>query len=194
MLCPPPVLHLRLGIVNSLMSELFNVCPELEKQIEKELNVIRKPYHGNAYEGKQTQKILSNLQCLRTHVDDDQSKSVIQVLEHFHAVDQAAFGMVLGNGVKGAVKKFEESYHRHQDEFHGGKKVTGMKVHIVMHQLEQFVTATGKPLGQFNEETVENMHHEFLKVYQSYKVNSRDSKMYKDNLLRCVLHFNSYRI
>ena len=194
MLCPPPVLHLRLGIVNSLMSELFNVCPELEKQIEKELNVIRKPYHGNAYEGKQTKKILSNLQCLRTHVDDDQSKSVIQVLEHFHAVDQAAFGMVLGNDVKSAVKKFKESYHRHQDEFHGGKKVTGTKVHIVMHHLEQFVTATGKPLGQFNEETVENMHHEFLKVYQSYKVNSRDSKMYKDNLLRCVLHFNSYRI
>jgi len=62
---------------------------------------------------------------LRTHVDDDQSKSVIQVLEHFHAVDQAAFGMVLGNDVKSAVKKFKESYHRHQDEFHGGKKVTG---------------------------------------------------------------------
>ena len=42
-----------------------------------------------------------------------------------HAVDQAAFGMVLGNGMKRAVKKFKESYHRHQDEFHGGKKVTG---------------------------------------------------------------------
>ena len=96
--------------------------------------------------------------------------------------------------MKSAVKKFKESYHHHQDEFHDGKKVTGMKVHIVMHHLEQFVTATGKPLGQFNEETVENKHHEFLKVYQSYKVNSRYSKMYKDNLLRCVLHFNSYRI
>jgi len=32
---------------------------------------------------------------------------------------------VLGNDVKSAVKKFKESYHRHQDEFHGGKKVTG---------------------------------------------------------------------
>ncbi len=56
LLCPPPPLHLKYGIVNLLMHHLFSLHPHLEKQVAKTLGIVQKDYHGKSFEGRQAKQ------------------------------------------------------------------------------------------------------------------------------------------
>ena len=57
-IAPPPTLHLKLGIVNKLMAELFLIDPKLEEFLAREYHIIRQEYHGMNYEGNSFAGIL----------------------------------------------------------------------------------------------------------------------------------------
>ncbi len=39
-ICPPPPLHLKLGIVNQLMNVLFSHCPDVEEHLQQTYHII----------------------------------------------------------------------------------------------------------------------------------------------------------
>ena len=49
---PPPALHLKLGIVNKIISIMIDSYPSLENWLTNKLNICREDYHGYQFEGK----------------------------------------------------------------------------------------------------------------------------------------------
>ena len=66
LVCPPPALHLNLGIVNTLITDMLTQYPPLEKWLHEELNIIQEEYHGKNFEGK---NFLFNLFYQNTYME-----------------------------------------------------------------------------------------------------------------------------
>ncbi len=142
LLCPPPPLHLKLGIVNPLMHHLFSLHPHLEKEVAKTLRMAQKDYHGKSFEGRQCSKLISKCDTLAAHIPVE-SLSIVNCLRLFEKVVEATFGHVLS-------PNYEEV-------------ISQLGVHIALHHIPQFIRMTQMPLGLFSEEVVEEQHKRFLK-------------------------------
>ena len=70
------------------------------------------------------------------------------------------------------------------------------KMHILLCHFEEYIKLTGKPLGYVSDQTVEMCHqivnNRFTK--SNYYVKAVESDKHGENLLRGVLHVNSYNI
>ncbi len=53
LLCPPPLLYLKLGIVKLRMQQLFSLHPHFEKEVAKTLGLVQEDFHGKSFEGRQ---------------------------------------------------------------------------------------------------------------------------------------------
>ena len=50
-ICPPPTLHLKIGIVNKIIDAILVHFPPLEDWFCQNLHITRDEYHGKTYEG-----------------------------------------------------------------------------------------------------------------------------------------------
>ena len=60
---PPPALHIKLGIVNKLYSELLKLFPRLDEWPQS-LYITKENYHGHTFEGNECNRLLKNLDML----------------------------------------------------------------------------------------------------------------------------------
>jgi len=60
---PPPALHIKLGIVNKLYSELLKLFPRLDEWPQS-LYITKEKYHGHTFEGNECNRLLKNLDML----------------------------------------------------------------------------------------------------------------------------------
>ena len=64
-----PELHLMLGPGTDMWNHLEKRCPEVMKNLQSELNILKSDYQGKQkFEGNQVQKILNNLVFIQQNV------------------------------------------------------------------------------------------------------------------------------
>ena len=86
-----PELHLMLGPGNDMWNHLEKRCPEVMKNLQSELNILKSDYQGKQkFEGNQVQKILNNLFIIKQHVPSE-FHDIVDVLEALKEVKDATF-------------------------------------------------------------------------------------------------------
>ncbi len=105
--CPPPALHIKLGIVNLLVQHLFSLHPHLEVKVAESLGILRKDYHGKSFEGRQCPKLLDKCDALALLVPPE-CLPVIDCLKAFARVAEATFGYRLSSNYKEIIGLFGE--------------------------------------------------------------------------------------
>ena len=193
---PPPLLHLRLGIVNKLMDVLYQVDDQLEPLVEKVLHVSRTDYHGNAYEGNATMKLMKNVDMLTTLIQPPKLAScfpILACLQEFQNVYEACFLEDPHPNYWSVIAKFENCYLDFCKIFCGGRHWS-TKAHIVISHIGQYIDRTGKTPCKFQEQVVEQTHAEFDRLWKSSYKTNEGADNYAERLLNCVQHYNSYRI
>ena len=103
----------------------------------------------------------------------------------------STFGFTLDPYYLDVIKRFKESFDKLREEF-GVSEST--KLHMIFTHLPQFIQMTGKPLGEFSEQELENSHSAFENIWARYRVKDTKSDTYTNNYLRSVLNFNANNI
>ncbi len=106
----------------------------------------------------------------------------------FHRVVVGVFGQIVDPETKDNVSTFEET-------FMGAvrKQKTRMtpKVHMLIHNVPEYVRRTAAPFGHTSEQALESQHRYFDNFYHRFKVICTNSPVFRERLLNAVLHYNA---
>ena len=69
-----------------------------------------------------------------------------------------------------------------------------VKMHILMVHVEQFIEMTGKPLGEFSEQSLEDSHSLFQEYWKKFLIKDIDSEKYLANNEKCILTLNASNV
>ncbi len=109
--CPPPTLHINLGIVNLLVQHFFSLHPHLEVKVAEALGILRKDYHDKSFEGRQCSKPLDKCDALALLVSSE-CLPIIDCLKAFARVTEATFGHRLSLNYEEAIGQFGVNFTR----------------------------------------------------------------------------------
>ena len=192
-MCPPPPLHTaKLGPTNDLMNLLEKVCPEEVKKFLIENHITKEGYHGGELEGGQCDKVMLNIDKLESKIPDEH-KSIIDAFKATKYLNKCVSGKVLDENWKESVDKFEESISFLHGKY--GLSLTP-KLHILITHVPQYIMLTGKPLGYISDQTVDMAHQLVNRRMErsNYYVKSLTNENHGKNLLKGILHVNTYNI
>lgn len=184
-LVPPPSLHIKLGIVNKLYSELLKLFPELDSW-PKSLYITKENYHGNTFEGNECNALLRNLDMLAS-ILPSHLLPFHRCFVAFRDVMDACFGSSLDVSHHEKFVEFENSYRSLNISM-------TTKAHILIRHVPEFLKQKDKPLAPFSEQVVEACHAKFDKLFNSYRTKDIHHSGYLDRFYRAIMHFNSYHI
>ncbi len=68
------------------------------------------------------------------------------------------------------------------------------KVHVLIHNVPEYVRRTGVQLGPTSEQALASQHGFFDIFYHKFKVNRTNSPVPRERLLKSVLHYTSYHL
>ena len=68
------------------------------------------------------------------------------------------------------------------------------KVHVILEHIPQVIERTGKSLYFSSEQVLEASHAKFDKFWEKYKVLDFERESHGENLLKCVIDFNTKNI
>ena len=125
LLCPPTILHIKLGIVNSIVDAMLTLDPKLEDWFKKRFNLHRTDYHGKQYVGNDCNKILENLDVLRSKLSMVMIP-YINALDAFHQVLNAISNFTAISNYQEVCSKFTseiKSLHLHSFDMSHSTKV-----------------------------------------------------------------------
>lgn len=183
---PPPELHLLIGPVNKIYSEMEKVWPESQLWL-KACNVKKEAYHGGTFAGDESRKLLTSVSKLQVLNPPKQCKKFINVFTSLNKVVTSCYGSNLSTDFNENIKEFQGNYSLL------GISVTP-KVHAVMYHISEFCMMTQRGLGAWSEQCGESVHHDFNETWQRFKVNDVERSIYADNLLKCVILYNSQHV
>lgn len=206
-------LHYHLGTCNKSYKELDHVLqangsPMRAKDWSDALGIRPAKQHGGEFIGNHCDKLLNNLDLLRTMLTNANALSfcepIVSAMEAFRAVKSACFGMVLDPGYELTIKRFGEAWAK-----------TGMsftpKIHAILVHVPQFLKAKAEEhdqfqedmgvepafrtpflrgLGHWSEQASESVHSEFQSIWKNYKRDLTHQE-YPERLESCVVAFNS---
>lgn len=175
--CPPPSLHLFLGLVNSVFNSIAQKDPIIVNLRSESANVSRHDQFG--FTGRHCRNLLAKRSVLQTI----ELMPYFQVLEHLENMFDSCFGLNLKDGYQVAVNKFCESW------LLANLPVTP-KFHIIKHHIIEFCEATNEGLAKYSEQTIEAIHSDFSATWQNYKVPEKH-KNYPHKLLNAIVSYNS---
>lgn len=182
-LIPPPQLHLMLGVVNVLFSNLLNECEEDALLWAKACNVQRDITHGSpSFNGNSCRILLKKLDLLRSRSKNIGCLKYIEVFKAFKDVVDACFSKILDTNFEDKIREFRNSY------LELNISVTP-KVHAVFYHVPEFCKKTQTGLGFYSEQVIESLHSDFKSVWIKHKVSS-DHSEYSNRLLRAVCEYN----
>lgn len=181
-------LHLRLGIINDLvrlLNDRWSKCTTDKDPFWKfcdENGIKKSTYRGNALEGPQTLILLEKLDLLAQKIPRRvKGSEFISALKSFRTLYFSCFQMSLHDNWQDHLRDFRLDIEKL-------KWTTGStKLHIVLDHLTEFVLTKG-PLGPFNEQASEAVHHDWKSTWDDYKKYPGD-----DNLLLAVARYNYRR-
>ena len=185
----PPALHLKLAI-NHFLKELAKVWPEVLDWLTN-MHIALEPYHGGqTLEGNEASKVLKNLDLLADIIPSPYVP-FLDCLYGLRDTIDSAFGFTLDPFYEDVIQHFQQSFEKLRLEF-GVSETT--KLHIMFNHVGQFIKMTGKPLGEFSEQELENSHSAFEHIWDRYRVKDVSSQTYLLNYYRAVLNFNANNI
>ena len=183
---PPPELHLLMGPVNKMYSEMEAMWLASEEWLNS-CNVQKEEYHGGTFAGNESRQLLRNVDRLEALAPPEECKKFVTAFKSFNDVVSACYGSELGVDYLQKITIFAADY------FRLGISVTP-KVHTVIYHIPEFCELTGRGLGPWSEQTGESLHHDFKGMWQRYKVNDEKNPMYGENLLKAVQMYNSQHL
>ena len=185
LLCPPPQLHLLLGPLNVLYDELSKTWPQCEEWI-KNLHIKREEYHGGAFNGNDSRKLLKNVSMLEEMVPE-KLKGFVNAFRAFDQVVQSCYSKILAEDYKEKILEFKECYTKL------GISVTP-KVHAIIHHIPDFCDMKKMGLAPWSEQTAESIHSDFNKVWSNFIVRDTDNPEYGKRLLEAIVTYNSQHL
>ena len=174
------------------MSLLEKVCPDEAKQFLIENHITKEGYHGGELEGGQCDKLMNLVDRLETMIPDEH-KSIIDAFKAIKYLNKCVSGKILDENWKQSIASFEESIMFLHGKY--GLSLTP-KMHILCTHVAQYIELTGKPLGYVTDQTIENAHQLVNRRMErsQYYVKSLNSDSHGQNLLKGILHVNTYNI
>ena len=147
-----------------------------------ENGIKKSTYRGNALEGPQTLILLEKLDLLAQKIPRRvKGSEFISALKSFRTLYFSCFQMSLHDNWQDHLRDFRLDIEKL-------KWTTGStKLHIVLDHLTEFVLTKG-PLGPFNEQASEAVHHDWKSTWDDYKKYPGD-----DNLFLAVARYNKRR-
>ena len=180
-LIPPPELHLMLGTVNLLYSNLEKVWPDVI-QWPSSLYIEKEAIHGGSFAGNGCRKLLRNIDQLERCIPDEHLLFV-DAFKAFNEVVVSCFGKSLHTNYKSRIERFRRTFQKL------GIRVTP-KVHSIIFHVIEFCDSKRCGLGTWSEQAFESVHSDFAKHWEKYKVPLSHNK-FPDRLLRAVQEYNS---
>ena len=104
---------------------------------------------------------------------------------------ESVFGYTLDPNYKDVISRCRNSFDVIKERFLVPETV---KVHILLVHVEQFIELTGKPLGEFSEQALEDSHSLFQEYWKRFLVKDIDSDVYLERYTKCILSFNSSNV
>lgn len=184
-LIPPPELHLMLGVVNKIYSEMMLKHPDIALKWAKNCNLERHAYHGGCFNGNACRKLLKQVDILASMCPLDCLKYV-HVLRNFNNVVISCFGKELKINFENCIDQFKNSY------LAADLNVTP-KVHAVFHHVKEFCAFHQIGLGLYSEQASEAVHYDFANTWNSYKLRMGHCQ-YAERLLKAVCRYNSVHL
>ncbi len=68
------------------------------------------------------------------------------------------------------------------------------KVHMLIHNVPEYVRRTAALLGPTSEQALESQHRFVDILYHRFKVNCTNSPVFRERLLNAVLHYNACHV
>ncbi len=88
----------------------------------------------------------------------------------FHRVVVGVFGQIVDPDTRYNISTFEETFMGAMQT--QNPRMT-LKVHMLIHNVPEYVRRTAAPLGPASEQALEGQHRFFLIFYHIFKVNGR---------------------
>lgn len=181
-----PELHLLLRVTNKLMHELESKNPlSFEIWIDR-LGITRPKLHSGEFNGNMCRKILNNVTCLRDIIEEhDEHDSLGPFADTFDSLNQvrvSCFGDNLTDDYETKLIRFREHYMKLNIS-------VSTSVHVVFNHLIQFIRYQKSSLGVFSEQAAECVHSDFMKLWQSCKIDQNNDK-YARYLFDATVRYN----
>ena len=197
---PPMELHLHLGAVNKMYDFLDVALKELNihqtaKDWSDKVGVKRPRLHGGEFNGNQCSQLLENLDWIRNLIEEaglqecDEIVDIYNAFKCYKKVKSACFGLTLDSNYHSLIKEFGDSYLKL------GVPISS-KIHAICAHVSQFLDehGVGQGLGVWSEQASESVHSKFSKRWTSGYKRALTHKDYANQLLNCVVAFNSLNI
>lgn len=181
-ICPPPSLHLLLGMVNSIYNTISDYNPDLATSWTTASSATRHAQFG--FTGRHCRSLLAKRSMLET--GDSTMTKYSNVLETLQNVVDTCFGANLQEDFSSCISEFCKAWKIAQ-------LPSTPKFHIMHQHVAEFCNNKQKGLGSFSEQTTEAIHKDFSKKWENYKV-PISNPCYVDKLLSCIVAYNSIHI
>lgn len=183
---PPPELHLMLGVVNKLYGHMLRECEDDTEKWAKSCNVSREFVHGSpGFAGNACKTLLNKIDLLRAKCSVHCLKYV-RCFNDFSSVVNSCFSSSLDEKFEVYISEFQRSY------LDLAIPITP-KVHAVFFHVPHFCRKMEKGLGNYSEQAMESVHHDFKNTWMNYKVHHTHPD-YSSKLLRAIQEYNSRHV
>ena len=151
----------------------------------KQIDAVRSPYHGNAFEGRGAHAILDNLDKFPVCVTRTSAYNALKSYSRFLLL---CGGIRRQEGWLDAAVDFQIAFQQ------SGLKPF-LKVHMISHVqeylaiIDSFCTFENPGLAWTCEQAIESSHHHFKEVWERFKSSPKS----KNPLLLAVIDFNYVR-
>lgn len=178
--CPPPSLHLFLGLTNTVYDQVAASHPESAKAWAKAANASRHAQFG--FTGRYCHYLVAKRSVLK----NKGLLSYFSVLENLQEMLDACFGIDLKEGYQTTIDRFCDSWDL------ANLPITP-KLHITKFHIGEYCDNAGEGLSRSSEQTIEAVHSDFAATWENYKVPETHAK-YSQRLLSAVVAYNSSHI
>ena len=187
----PGSLHLLLA-ANDLLLHLEATCwPDLKTCLFQLYGIKPHNYQGKDrnFQGPQIRKLFRGVDKLMPLMTEDPRKLYLDALVQMAKVNSGVFGLELH-------LEWRERLHSLKDSLFLLHSRTGLpitpKFHILVVHVEEWVDNFGRALGMESEQPGESLHHLWRVVLEQVgEPKDKDSKIWRDIILRCLLKVNS---
>ena len=189
---PLSELHLMIGIVNKMFSELVVVFPQAI-QWPQRLHLVKEDYH-HQFEGNECFSLLCRTDVLFHIIGEipemTEKHPAILFANAFKLMGQmvqSCFGKDLKVGWQEHIANFCQAYLQLTIS------ITS-KFHIVKDHLTDFCKQHGCGLARFSEKSFEAVHADFAKFWERHQIKDKSSKLYGQRLRQTVKEYNSAHV
>ena len=196
--CPPPELHILLGIVNKAVKVLEERIPTaIVKEWVAFAEAQRNAYHGGTFNGNNCKRLVDAVDFLELLVTKDLydftpfALAMVDVLRKLRSVRHACYGTELLPNYQDALDQYQKATLNLVKDFSVNLI---LKDHIADFHVAHWIDLHGVGLGASSEQTAESVHNIFANKYWDprFKV-AETSPHFPRQLLRAVCAFDADR-